>query len=143
MSDDQAAVPDSSAAAPDPSAAPPPEQHPVLIDEVGKLVSESGGVAGLAQQFEQKGLGGLMAGWISSGPNPPIGGEQVLQLLGRDKVLAIAAKAGLSEQQVTAGISAILPKVVDELTPNGTVPNHAPDELASAFGLLKSKFLGA
>jgi uncharacterized protein YidB (DUF937 family) len=143
MSDDQATAPDSTAAAPDPNASIPPEQHPVLLDEVGKLVTESGGVSGLAQQFEQKGLGGLMAGWISSGPNPPIGGEQVLQLLGRDRILAVAAKAGLSEAQVTAGISAILPKVINELTPNGTAPNHTPDELSGALGLLKSKFLGA
>ena len=142
MGDDQATVPDTSAAAPATTTTAPLEQHPVLIDEVSKLVSESGGVSGIAQQFEQKGLGGVMAGWISSGPNPPIGGEQVLQLLGRDKILGIAAQAGLSEQQVTAGISAILPKVINELTPNGAVPNHTPDELSGALGLLKSKFLG-
>ena len=117
-------------------------QHAALYAEVGSLVNQAGGVSGLATQFEQKGLGGLIAGWISTGPNPAITGEQLVQVLGQDKVAAIAAKAGLSEAQVTAGISQLLPLVVDHLTPNGTVPNHAPGELDSALGLLKSKLLG-
>ncbi len=125
-----------------PDAAPAPAQHPVIYDEIGKLVAQSGGVGGLVQQFQQKGLGGLIQGWVSNGPNPPIGGEQVLDLIGRDRVMAIAAKAGLSEEQWTSGISQILPKVVDSLTPNGTVPAHGPGELENAIGSLKSRFFG-
>ncbi len=117
-------------------------QHAAIYSAVGNLISESGGVNGLAQQFQQKGLGGLISGWISTGPNPSISGEQVIQVLGRDKILAIASKAGLSEEQVTSGISTILPLVVDHLTPNGTAPNHTPGELDNALGLLKSKLLG-
>ena len=125
------------------SSSVPPAQNSVLFDEVGKLIAQSGGVGGLVQQFEQKGLSGLISGWISSGPNPPIGGEQVLDLLGRNRILAMAAKAGLSEQQVTAGISQILPQVVDHLTPNGAVPPHVPGALDGALGMLKSRLFGA
>lgn len=114
-------------------------KHAALYAEVGTLVAQSGGVGGLAQQFQQKGLGGMISGWISSGPNPPISGEQVIQVLGRDKIMAVAAKAGLTEDQVSAGISKLLPVVVDHLTPNGTVPNHAPGEMDSALNALKSK----
>ena len=118
-------------------------QHAALYSEVGKLVDQSGGVNGLAQQFEQKGLGGVIGGWISNGPNPPITGDQVVQVLGQDKIAAIASKAGLSTEEVTAGISKLLPVVVDHLTPNGTVPDHAPGELNAALGVLKSKLFGA
>jgi uncharacterized protein YidB (DUF937 family) len=118
-------------------------QHAALYDEVGKLVNESGGVGGLAQQFEQKGLGGVVSGWISNGANPPITADQVVQVIGADRVTAIAAKAGLTEQQVTEGLSKLLPVVVDHLTPNGTVPNHSPADLESALGGLKSKLLGS
>jgi len=132
---------------PDPTSNPvpavPPAQQATLYDEVGKLVAQSGGVGGLVTQFESQGLGGVIRGWVSNGPNPPISGEQVLGLIGRDRVMDIAAKAGLSEQQVAAGISQILPQVVDQLTPNGTVPNHAPDELSGALGMLKSRFFGS
>ena len=117
-------------------------QHAALYQEVGSLVNQAGGVSGLAQQFQQKGLGSMISGWISTGPNPPISGEQVIQVLGRDKILAIASKAGLSEDQVTTGISKMLPVIVDHLTPNGTTPDHAPGEVTAALGALKSKFFG-
>lgn len=117
-------------------------QHAALYEEVGKVVSQSGGIGGLYRQFQQKGLGGMIAGWVSTGPNPPISAEQVIQVLGRDRVVAIASKAGLSEEQVTAGISKILPIVIDRLTPNGTVPDHATGELEGKLGALKSSLLG-
>ena len=118
-------------------------QHAALYDEVGKLVDESGGVGGLAQTFEQKGLGGVVSGWIGTGPNPAISGSQVVQVIGQDRVTAIAAKAGLSEQEVADGISKLLPVMINHLTPNGTVPNQSSAELGSALGALKSKLLGS
>ncbi len=78
-------------------------QHAALYQEVGNLVNQAGGVSGLQQQFQQKGLGGLISGWISNGPNPAVSGEQIIDVLGKDKVAAIAAKAGLTEDQVAAG----------------------------------------
>lgn len=118
-------------------------QHAALYQEVGNLVNQAGGVSGLAQQFEQKGLGGVISGWIGNGANPAISGEQVIQVLGHDKIMAIASKAGLTEDQVAAGVSKLLPVVVDHLTPNGTVQNHSPAELQDALGVLKSKLLGS
>jgi uncharacterized protein YidB (DUF937 family) len=117
-------------------------QHAALYAEVGSLVNQAGGVSGLTQQFQQKGLGGLIAGWISNGPNPAISGEQIIDVLGKDKVAAIAAKAGLTEDEVAAGVSKLLPLVVDHLTPNGTVPPHSPDEVNAALDVLKQKLLG-
>ena len=114
-------------------------QHAALYTEVGSLVNQAGGVSGLTQQFQQKGLGGLISGWISNGPNPGITGEQIIDVLGKDKVAAIAAKAGLSEDQVAAGVSKLLPLVVDHLTPNGTVPPHSPTDVNAALGQLKQK----
>ncbi|MCE0521491.1 MAG: YidB family protein [Methylacidiphilales bacterium] len=118
-------------------------QHAALYTEVGNLVAQSGGVSGLAQQFQQKGLGGLISGWIGTGPNPAISGEQVIQVLGKDKILAMASKAGLTEDQVTNGISKLLPVVVDHLTPNGTATNQTTQELAGALGALKAKLFAA
>ena len=118
-------------------------QHAALYQEVGNLVNQAGGVSGLEQQFQQKGLGGVISGWIGNGANPPISGDQIVQALGKDRITEIAAKAGLSEDQVAAGISKLLPVMVDHLTPNGTVQNHTPDELDNALGVLKSKLVGS
>jgi uncharacterized protein YidB (DUF937 family) len=118
------------------------KQHAALYAEVGSLVNQAGGVSGLEQQFQQKGLGSAIAGWISNGPNPAVSGEQIIDVLGKDKITAIAAKAGLNEDQVAAGVSKLLPMVVDHLTPNGTVPPHSPTDVNAALGVLKQKLLG-
>ncbi|HEX4139651.1 MAG TPA: YidB family protein [Candidatus Methylacidiphilales bacterium] len=117
-------------------------QHAALYAEVGNLVNQAGGVSGLTQQFQQKGLGGVISGWVSNGPNPAISGEQIIDVIGKDKVAAIAAKAGLTEDQVAAGVSKLLPLVVDHLTPNGTVPPHSPADVNAALGVPKQKLLG-
>jgi uncharacterized protein YidB (DUF937 family) len=118
-------------------------QHAALYEEVAKLVTESGGVNGLVQQFQQKGLEGVISGWIGNGTNPPITADQVVQAVGQDKITEIASRVGLSEPQVVEGISKLLPLMVDHLTPNGTAPNQSGDELAGALGVLKSKLLGS
>ena len=114
-------------------------QQAGLYEEVAKLVTEAGGVNGLVQQFQQKGLKGVISGWVGNGTNPPITGEQVVQVLGQDKIAEIASKVGLSEQQVADGITKILPVVINHLTPNGTVPDQGAGELEGALGALKSK----
>ena len=88
------------------------------------IQNQPGGLQGLVQSFHDKGMGGLVSSWISSGPNPPISGDQVHQVLGSDQVKALAAKAGISPDVAGTAIAQILPGLVDKLTPNGQVPAH-------------------
>ena len=115
-------------------------QQSALFEEVAGLVTQAGGVNGLVQQFEQKGLEGVIAG---GGANPPITGDQIIQVLGQDKITAIAAKVGLTEPQVAEGISKLLPLVINHLTSGGAAPNQAGGELEGALGLLKSKLFSS
>ena len=89
------------------------------------IQNQPGGLQGLVQSFHDKGMGGLVSAWISSGPNPPISGDQVHEVLGSDQVKALAAKAGISPDVAGAAIAQILPGLVDKLTPNGSVPDHS------------------
>ena len=118
-------------------------QQAALYQEVVGLVTEAGGVGGLVQQFQQKGLDGIISGWVGNGTNPPITGEQIVQVLGQDRVAAIASRVGMSEEQVAADISKILPLVINHLTPNGTAPNPAASELEGALVELKSKLFSS
>lgn len=120
-----------------------PAKYEAVYDGVAKVVSQEGGVAGLTQKFQKHDIGGIINGWVGTGPNPSISADQVMQVVGKDRVMAIAGKAGLSEQQVTAGISSMLPVVINHLTPKGTDPGHSPDELEGALSQIKSKFFGA
>jgi uncharacterized protein YidB (DUF937 family) len=101
------------------------------------IQNQPGGLQGLVQSFHDKGMGGLVSSWISSGPNPPISGDQVHQALGSEQVEALAAKAGISPEVAGTAIAQILPGLIDKLTPNGSVPDHS-NVLEMASSMLKS-----
>ena len=99
--------------------------------------SSGNGLAGLAQQFEQQGLGHLMQSWIGTGPNPPISPDQLHQVLGEEQVAQIAQQHGMQGSEVTSALAALLPQLVDKLTPQGQVP-HKNDLQGMLTGLLGS-----
>ena len=78
-----------------------------------------------------------MSSWVSTGPNPPITSDQIHQVLGSDQVKALAAKAGINPDTAGSAIAALLPTLVDKLTPNGSVPDHS-NVLEMASSMLKN-----
>jgi uncharacterized protein YidB (DUF937 family) len=88
---------------------------------VNGLIEKHGGVQGIIAQMEQQGLGNTVRSWVGNGPNLPISADQVHQALGSDTVKAMAAKIGLTPEDLTAKLSQILPGVIDKLTPGGVV----------------------
>jgi uncharacterized protein YidB (DUF937 family) len=117
-------------------------QHAALYEEVAALVTQSGGVNGLIQKFEQNGLGEIMSSWMGGATNTPIGADQIIQVIGQDKISEIASRVGLSEPQVADGLSKLLPVIVGHLTPNGAPPPGGGQLEADALGMLKSKLFG-
>ena len=100
----------------------------------------SGGLAALVQSFHGQGLGDMVSKWVATGPNPPISPDQVHAVLGADKVQALAQQAGVPPEMAKEMIAAILPMLVDKLTPGGTVP-ASQSLLGEGLGLLAKKFL--
>ncbi len=90
-----------------------------VIDLLGS--PQVGGVQGLANLFEQGGLGNLVRSWIGTGANLPMSGEQVQAALGSDTVAALAQKVGIAPGQAQLVLAQLLPNLVDKLTPNGKV----------------------
>jgi uncharacterized protein YidB (DUF937 family) len=60
---------------------------------------------------------------VGTGPNKTITPEELQQVLGSETVQHLAAKVGLSPQDLLAKLSAVLPKAVDQMTPAGTIPH--------------------
>ena len=93
---------------------------------LGQLLApngELGGLAGLAQQLQQAGLGEQMQSWISTGPNLPVSADQLSQALGADRLGQLAQVAGLEPQALSQGLAQALPQAVDRLTPDGQLPD--------------------
>jgi uncharacterized protein YidB (DUF937 family) len=93
-----------------------------MASMVNRLIAEQGGISAIVSKFQQAGLGPTVQSWISTGPNAPVSPAQVHQALGPDLLQQLAAKTGLSQQDLEEKLSQILPGVVDHLTPDGVVP---------------------
>ena len=89
---------------------------------VNSLIQQHGGIQGIIGQLEQQGLGGVARSWIANGPNQPISPAQLSQVFGSGMLGELAAKSGLSPQELAQKLSQALPAAIDKLTPNGTIP---------------------
>lgn len=118
----------------------PPSVVTSLITELITKNSSGNGLAGFVQQFVSAGLGTQAASWVSTGENIPITGAQVNQALGADQLAALAQKTGLPAGQLSELLAQFLPRILDQLTPNGQVPQGAGLESALG-GLLQSGFV--
>ena len=108
-----------------------------LLDVVMQLInSQPGGLGGLVQAFQQGGLGEIVNSWVSTGENLPVSPEQMQAVLGGGQLQDIAARFGMSPEQATGGLAGLLPQVVDNLTPNGRLPEGG-DLLAQGLDMLK------
>lgn len=112
--------------------------NPLVHSAMEMIQNHPGGLAGLVQSFEQKGMGGVVQSWISNGPNPPVSADQVTNVLGSDAIKNMAAKAGISPDQAGSQLAALLPSLIDKLTPNGHV-GDAGGLLSAAMGMLRPK----
>jgi uncharacterized protein YidB (DUF937 family) len=82
----------------------------------------SGGLGDLLKTFQQNGHGDKAESWVRPGPNADIDGNQLEQAIGADVLQDLAAKTGLSREDILDRLSRDLPKTVDELTPDGRIP---------------------
>lgn len=81
-----------------------------------------GGLAGLVEKMTQGGMGDIAKSWVSTGQNLPISPDQLSQLLGGDRVGALAGQLGMNQGDLLGQMSQMLPQVVDRLTPQGSIP---------------------
>lgn len=117
-----------------------------LVNVVGQLIQQAGGVQGLANTLQQQGLGGAVQSWIGNGANQAVSAEQLGQALqngGLGSVVQEAAgKLGVDPGQLVGQLSQVLPHAVDHLTPDGQVPASGGFDL-SMLGGLAEKLLAA
>ncbi|HEY4444577.1 MAG TPA: YidB family protein [Steroidobacteraceae bacterium] len=92
-----------------------------MVTVVNGLIEKHGGVQGIVAQLEQQGLGGTVRSWVGSGANQPITADQIHQAFGSDTVKQLAARVGMSPEDLAAKLSQILPQAIDKLTPGGVV----------------------
>jgi uncharacterized protein YidB (DUF937 family) len=107
-----------------------------VLDMLGS--QQGGGLTGLSQTFQQKGLGDVMSSWISNGPNQPISADQIQHGLGGDLLTQLSQKVGVSPAVAASALTVVLPMIVNKLTPQGSVPQQH-SLLQDGIALLQSQ----
>ncbi len=110
-----------------------------LMDIVTQMVlnPDNNGLQGLIKSFQDNGLGEQIASWVSTGENVSISDKQIKDVVGDDKLGQISSQLGVSEKETAGGLAEMLPKLIDQLTPDGQIPEG--DLLAQGLELLKGK----
>lgn len=112
-----------------------------LLDQYGgpqavatQVLNQLGGVQGVLAKLQQAGLGGQVSSWLGNGSNEPVSPEQVGAALGHGPLAEIAAKFGLTPDQLNEAIAHTLPGLIDKISPNGQVQPHLLDGGAAQGG---------
>ena len=99
-----------------------------LIGILSGLLTQSGGLQGLASKFSQSGQGDAFSSWVGMGENQSISSNQIQEALGSDQIRAIAARMGVDPDLASNFLAEYLPKIVDKLTPTGKVDASADSQ---------------
>src|SRR5947199_1661887 len=83
-----------------------------MVSVVNGILERHGGLQGVVSEFERNGLGPTVRSWVATGPNQSISPEDIQKALGPDLLAQLAAKSGLSEQDLLQKLSQVLPQAV-------------------------------
>ncbi|MFM2434505.1 MAG: hypothetical protein RL063_484 [Pseudomonadota bacterium] len=101
------------------------------------IFNQLGGLSGVLDKLNAQGLTEQVASWVGQGDNLSISAEQVTALVGQEKIVAMAQKFAISPDELSRKIAENLPKLVDKLTPNGTLPKDGGNLLAALLSMMK------
>ena len=115
------------------------QQGGSLMDLCTSMIQGQGGLNGMLAKFQNAGLGSQADSWVSTGQNQPVTPGQMSSALGSDTIASVAQKFGINPQMATTALAALIPVVIDHLTPKGHVEQG--HDLGGQMTALRSKFL--
>ncbi len=84
-----------------------------------------GGLTDIVSKLSANGNAAQVNSWVGNGANQPIQPSQLGAALGSQAISELAAKTGLNQDELLKQLSAVLPQLVNNLTPNGRMPTAA------------------
>ena len=110
-----------------------------LLAIVLQLLQQNGGLQGVLAKFQQAGFGDQVQSWVGTGQNMPISPDVLQQVLGSGQLAAIAQQLGMSQQDAAGGLAQMLPDVVNQMTPQGQIPDNHSDLISQALAMLQQR----
>jgi uncharacterized protein YidB (DUF937 family) len=93
------------------------------VEPVEKHLLKDGGLQDLVADFTGAGLGETVQSWVSPGENKPVSREEVRRAVGDERLREMAQDSGETEDGMAERLARSLPKIVDRLTPDGSMPS--------------------
>jgi uncharacterized protein YidB (DUF937 family) len=92
------------------------------------------GLVALVQQFSQNGYEQQAKSWVGTGANMPIDPQALNKVFGQDRLSMLAQQYGIPREELAAALAEQLPQAVNELTPQGAIPEpSAMEQLLAQF----------
>ena len=103
-----------------------------LMNQLGKILGPN--AAGMLDKLMNSPIGEHMQSWIGQGGNQRITADQVTEALGRDHLSQIASHTGTTLQQAAQTVADKLPHLLDQLSPEGHLPDPQTIKANTAAG---------
>jgi uncharacterized protein YidB (DUF937 family) len=110
-----------------------------LLTAALAMVQQSGGLNGILDAFRRSGMSSQADSWVSTGPNVGISVEDLQQVVGGSTLSTLASQLGMSNSQASSVLAQILPELVNQLTPQGTLPDNHSDLISQGLALLRGR----
>lgn len=78
----------------------------------------------VVRQFEEKGMRDQVDSWVRTGPNKPVDRRQIEDVFGQRELDNLSRTRGIDRDQLAEVLSRYIPKIIDELTPQGQLPGR-------------------
>lgn len=102
-----------------------------------QMLQQNGGLQGMLSKFQQAGYGDQAQSWVGTGQNMPISADALQQVLGSGQLEKIAQQLGMTQEDAAGGLAQMLPGVVDQMTPQGQIPDNHNDLVSQALAMLQ------
>jgi uncharacterized protein YidB (DUF937 family) len=99
-----------------------------IMSALGGLLSGGDGkpdLGGLIASMQGKGLGSIAESWLGDGANADISTDQVREVVGSDKVAAMASQLNTDEGSLLDGLKDALPQIIDKSSSGGSLLDSA------------------
>jgi uncharacterized protein YidB (DUF937 family) len=113
-----------------------PQSGNLLLQLALSMLQQNGGLEGILGKLREGGLSQQADSWVGTGQNMNISADQLQQVFGSSGISDLASRLGMSEQQASSGLAQLLPEVINQLTPEGQVPENSNDEISQGLSML-------
>ena len=78
----------------------------------------------VVKQFEERGMRDQVDSWVRTGPNKPVERRQIEDAFGTRELEELARRRGVDRDQLAEVLAKYIPRIIDELTPQGQLPRR-------------------